>query len=187
MSWTVVLSLAKAEWQVYRALLWQSVDAYYPFVLDDARYGRWLQPVLKPQFPGYLFAKIARRSDIETIRKSIGVRDLLRSGQELVMLSEAQFREIKTRCDEIHAAGLPKRAEGLTLDVGEIVQVPFGPFVGAPAIVRTLDKAGRIEAQLGPFVVTFNVSDLALPNMTPVRGRPWLWSKASATWLNSRT
>lgn len=171
--WTIVLSKSRAEWQVYRGLLWQGLHAYYPFTIDDARHGHWIQPVPKPLFPGYLFARSTGAVDLATIRKTIGVRDMLKSSGETVLLTEAQFRPMKARCEELIKAGEPSPDEPVIIDIGDLVTVPSGrPLEGLPAIVTGIDNHGNIEVSLGSFRTSFPRAELVASFAASERSRP---------------
>jgi transcription antitermination factor NusG len=159
--WLIFLSFAGGEWQAYRSLLRLGFEAYYPYTLDDARRGRWAQPVGRPQFPGYLFGRAPLSGIEDLLIQLVGARGVLRNNGSIIALSQEQFGEIRTRCDKMYEEGKPKPDAIAILRVGDLIEIPQGPFLGAPAIIRTIDSSGRIEAQLGPFTVTCHKSDLA--------------------------
>lgn len=178
--WLIFLSFSGAEWAAYRGLLRQGIEAYYPYFFETARHGRWQQPVGKPQFPGYLFARHPLAGLRTVVERTAGIRNVLTSGGNVVCLTDQQFEEIKQRCDKTCQEGMPKPDEIRILQIGDAIEVPYGPFVGAPAIIRTIDNSGRIEAQLGPFTITCSLSELAPANVPSVRVGPKLWPRAAA-------
>lgn len=178
--WLIFLSFAGAEWQAYRSLLRQGIEAYYPYFLDDARRGRWAQPVGKPQFPGYLFGHLSPSGIEDVIRVSPGVRAVLRNEHRIVELTGDQFSTINRRCEIAYRQGLPKADPIRILHVGELIAIPSGPLKNAPAIIKSLDKSGRIEVDCGQFRVSFHRSELAAADAESVRGRYETWPRAAA-------
>lgn len=155
--WSIPLTFAAAEWQAYRGLLRQGITSYYPHTLDDARRGRWAQPVGRPQFPGYLFAAVDAGESFEPIRKSVGIRDLLRQGQEVVLISDREMNSIKTICDERYNDSVPKRIDSAKWKPGDLISIPSGPFMGVPAIIKTIDKSRNVCATIGNLDVVFRI------------------------------
>jgi transcription antitermination factor NusG len=162
--WVVVLTHAQAEWQAYTNLLRHGVDALLPYTIGSARRGRWQQGVIRPTYPGYLFAQLG---NTEKIRKAVGVRDLLRAG-DLVIVSDAEVETFRTRWLADYREAHPQVHRKLVLHPGDCVEVPSGPFIGMPAIVERVDKSGIVWASLGKLQVSFHLSDVA---HKAVRGR----------------
>lgn len=156
--WSIAVTFAGAEWQAYRGLLRQGITSYYPMTWDDARRGRWAQAVGRPQFPGYLFAAVDAGESFEPIRKSVGVRDLLRQGQDVVLISNTQIETIKARCDERYNASIPKRIDSAKWKPGDLISIPHGPFMGVPAIIKTIDKSRNVCATIGNLDVVFRIA-----------------------------
>lgn len=165
--WFIVLTFAGAEWQAYNGLLKRGIDAYYPMTLGDARRGRWQQPVGRPQFPGYLFATGAAGA----IRDTIGVRDLLRQGQDVVIIPNRELTVIRSACERLRFKSLPRLAETLDWKVGDIVSVPNGPLQGLPVVITTIDKSGLVRADIGQVSISFHLSDVTSADNESVRGR----------------
>jgi transcription antitermination factor NusG len=156
--WIVPLSFASAEWQAYRFLLSQGIEAYLPYVMASARRNRWDQGIVRPQFPGYLFACLSGKQNFETIRKTIGVRELLRSGPDVVLISQKQMDDIRAHCEERARESMPRRVKLDEWKVGDVRPVPYGPYVGTPVQIETIDKSGEISASMGSLRITFRIS-----------------------------
>lgn len=156
--WYIVLTMSGAEWQAYKGILKRGIDAYYPFMYADVRRGRWQQGAVKPQFPGYLFAARSAQESIEPVRQTIGVRDILRNGSNLVYLSSEQMQSCKRRCEEDRVTSLPHRMERIPIVLGDWIAIPSGAFIGVPAQVVGIDKSGNVRASIGSLDVTFHVS-----------------------------
>lgn len=159
--WVVVLTFAQAEWQAYRNLLRHGVKSFLPYTLGTARRGRWDQGVVRPQYPGYLFAKLGPEANTETIRKVVGVRDLLKAGHRLVYMTEAEIKACRVQWLEDYRQHLPQLARRVVLWPGKWVKVPTGPLEGAPCQIQNIDKSGRISASIGRLQVTFHLTDVS--------------------------
>lgn len=152
--WVVVLTHAQAEWQAYTGLLRAGVDAFLPYTLGSARRGRWSHGVVRPTYPGYLFAQLG---NTEKIRKAVGVRDLLRAG-DLVIVSDEEVESCRRQWREDYREAHPQVRRRLVLNEGDWVEVPDGPFRGMPACVERVDKSGWVNAYLGKLQVSFHLS-----------------------------
>jgi len=158
--WIVVLCHAQAEWQVHTSLLAQGVTSLLPYTLGSSRRGRWAHGVVRPQYPGYLFASIGTGGLTQIIRRTAGVFDLLRTGGQLVYVGPAQIAS----CRKQWLTEFRKHSPRLTLKrvpkPGEWVKVPFGALQGAPCQISAIDKSGNICATLGNLQVSFHLSDV---------------------------
>lgn len=161
LKWIVVLAFSGAEWQAYTNLLRHGVRAFLPYTLGSSRRGRWLQGVVRPQFPGYLFAAIGDGVSLETIKRTLGVHAVLMAKDGLVYVSAAQIALCRKNWLKAYREARPRRFQKVILAVGDFVAVPHGPFIGAPCQIKSLDKSGRVCASLGQLQVTFHISDVA--------------------------
>lgn len=159
--WVVVLTFAQAEWQSYRNLTRRGVRSFLPYTLGTARRGRWDQGVVRPQYPGYVFAQLGPEANTEVIRKVVGVRDLLKVGPRLVYLQTAEIESCRRQWLEDYRASLPALPRRVEIWPGKWLKVPSGPFEGAPCKVETIDKSGRIVAWLGKLQVAFHLTDVS--------------------------
>lgn len=158
--WYIVLTRGGAEWQSYREILKRGMRCYYPrFVADVIRH-RWIQGIIKPQFPGYIFVGLEPGESIEQVRHVAGVRDFVRDGGGLVSINDAQMERCKADCDQRHWESLPRRIERVPVRIGDWVAMPNGPFAGLSVEVSAIDKSGRISASLGNLEVSFHVRDV---------------------------
>lgn len=156
-TWTVVLTQAQAEWQVYCALLKQGFEVLLPWTLHSARHGRWARGVVRPIYPGYLFLRLD--ASLEAVKRTPGVRDLLKlDGGRVVMLGAAEIDRLRGEWLALHNEAMPRRVDVIRLKVGDIVRVPAGPLLGLPVYISAIDKSGFVTANLGQLVVTFHRS-----------------------------
>lgn len=156
--WHIVLSLSGAEWQAHKGLLRKEIESYFPYTFGDARRGRWIQGVVRPQFPGYLFVGLTPEQSIWQVEDTLGVSGILRgsTGGDPIRLSPRQMETIRERCHATWKETEPVKTEGYCV-VGEVIKVPRGhPFEGVPCIVESLDvKTGRVYAAIGSLKINF--------------------------------
>lgn len=156
--WYIVLTRSWAEWQVHRELLNKGIRSYYPQYLANTRKNRWIQGIIKPLFPTYVFVGLEPGESLDRVRQSFGVRDFLRDGGGLVAMSDAQMQRCKAHCDAECDKHVPRRAEEPSLKVGDWAPVPHGAFSGMPCEVTAIDKSGQVTAYIGNLTVTFHIS-----------------------------
>jgi hypothetical protein len=168
MRWLVVRTLSGAEWTAHRALLNRGIESYLPSRLAEIRHGRWAQPVLKAQFPNYLFVLPGRL--LEVVRSTTGVHCLLHQGSELLSVSSAEMARIRQRCETMFSASLPARLQVRELAIGDIIPAPIA-FGSIPVEIIAIDSHNRITAQLGRLTLTFSVDD-AVHQSVPNRAQP---------------
>lgn len=155
-TWTILLTHAQAEWQVYNALLRRGVDCLLPFTLASSRRGRWAQGVVRPVYPGYLFARMD--VSLDTFRRTTGVREILRIGPKPVFVPESEVRVLREQAWEMLDQSKPRLNETLALKPGDVVTIPEGAFQGLPAIVQGVDKGGLVSASIGQLQITFRLA-----------------------------
>lgn len=165
--WVVVLTFAQAEWQAYTNLLRAGVDAFLPYVIGSARRGRWNQGVVRPAYPGYLFAQLG---NTEAIRRTVGVRDLLRAG-DLVIVGQDEIDSCRRQWLEDYREAHPRVRRKVVFRPGDWVEVPTGPFAGMPACVERVDKSGQVVAMLGKLQVVFDGRVAVRARAKPARNR----------------
>lgn len=152
-SWTILLTHAQADWQVYCALLNRGIDCIMPHTLASARRGRWAQGVVRPLYPGYLFVRMD--VSLDALRSTTGVREILRVGPKPVFLSEGEVVAYRAHARQLLDESRPQRAEISFVKPGDVIRVTQGPFLGAPAVVEAVEKNGMVRGTIGQVRVTF--------------------------------
>jgi transcriptional antiterminator RfaH len=129
-NWYAIRSKPRKEDAVWRQVLSQGFEVYYPRIR--------IQPInprskkVKPYFPGYLFV----RADLEQVGLSVfqwmpHTLGLVSFGGEPAAVPDHLVQAIHVRVDEINAAG------GETFErlrPGDVVWISDGPFRGYEAI-----------------------------------------------------
>ena len=159
--WVVVMSCAGAEWQAFTGLLRARVEAFLPYVLGHSRRGRWIQGVVRPSYPGYLFARLAEDRPVTVIRRVAGVRDLLTGPEGLVTVSGQQVAACRRQWIEDYRAAFPAPQRKPVVRVGDFVAVPSGAFAGVPAEVVGVDNHGTVAVLIGQLRVVFHRDELS--------------------------
>ena len=134
--WYVASTHTKAESRALWHLGNQGYHAYLPRYRKRRTHARRTEMVSAPLFPGYIFIDV----DIgvtrwHPIRSTIGVRDLIRHGNDPVPVPKGVVEDIIDRESEdglVVAPSLPPFADG------EAVTVTAGPF---------LDQVGFFECE----------------------------------------
>lgn len=128
MRWYVAGTHCRAESRALWHLRNQGYHAYLPRYRKRRTHARRTELVPAPLFPGYIFVAV----DIgvtrwHPIRSTIGVRDLIRHGNDPVPVPRGVVEDIIARENEdgmVSAPSLPPFADG------EPVRVTAGPFAG---------------------------------------------------------
>lgn len=174
--WMVVLCYGQAEWQVHTTLLAQGVRSFLPYTLGSARRGRWSHGVVKPQYPGYLFAALEDGVSTAKVKRVAGVYDFLRSGTQMVFMGAHQVASLKAQWLRDYRNTAPRLARKPVFAVGDWLAVPHGPFSGVPCQIVSIDKSGIICASIGQLQVSFHTSDAAVRSVRgcaePARNTP---------------
>lgn len=168
----VVETFAKAEWTAHTGLLRRGIDSYFPYTLGDRRHGRWTQASIRPQFPGYLFVTLDVGGSIEPVLRTVGVRDVMRNGVNVIAFPHSLLEDIQMQCGARYRETVPKRADMAAWKVGDVVPVPHGPLAGRPVRINSIDidksGRGRVCASIGSLNVTFHIEaevQAAVPRM----------------------
>jgi transcriptional antiterminator RfaH len=129
-NWYVLHSKPNKEDLLWGQLLAQKIETFYPRVRVQVVNPRARK--VRPYFPGYLFVHV----DLEQIGKSTlrwipGAHDLVTCDGQPASVPEHLIQAIRSRVDEINAAG-GELFDGLK--PGERVLIQDGPFAGYEAL-----------------------------------------------------
>lgn len=164
--WHVVETFSGAEWTAHTGLLRRGIESYFPYILADRRHGRWTQASIRAQFPSYLFASTEVGSSIEPVLRTVGVRDVLRNGVNVIELPQSQIDKIREQCGKRYRETVPTLVDVKRWKPGDVVPMPYGPLVGAPVEIKSIDKSGRVCASVGSLNVTFHI-EVAVQQTVP--------------------
>ena len=158
--WLLVSTYSGAEWVAFCTLPDRGIPALFPRLIRSARRGRWLQASFAAQFPGYVFAALDDGASIESIKRVIGVREIVRNGHDVVTISPNEIAVFRNRWLKEFRRHAPRRKIIVPIRFGDAIQIPAGAFAGTPALITSIDKSGFATASLGALQASFHVSAL---------------------------
>jgi transcriptional antiterminator RfaH len=116
----------------------QGFRGYCPRIWKRVRHARRSLDVLRPLFPGYLFVQV-NLENWRPILSTVGVRSLVRCGDQLSVLSGEFVDSLKAR--ESNGAIVPPE---WPFQVGQQVRLEGSAFDGVVATIINLDEKGRV-------------------------------------------
>lgn len=139
-NWAVVSTHPHREQVAVENLQRQDFYAYCPMVRRQRRHARRVSDVLRPLFPGYLFAQV--NSETQRWRpmlSTVGVRTLVRCGDRLSLIEDGFVQSLKMR----ELDGAIARPES-PYRVGQEVHIAGGAFDGLVATIIDMDERDRL-------------------------------------------
>jgi transcriptional antiterminator RfaH len=142
--WIVVNTRPHAEPLALDNLRRQAFETYCPMLRKRRSHARRVDTVLRPLFPGYLFARPrATGSRWRPILSTHGVRSVVRAGEQPSLIDHQFIASLKAR--EIDGA-IARPAK--PYEVGQQVQITDGPFDGIVTTIIDLDEEERVVVLL---------------------------------------
>jgi transcriptional antiterminator RfaH len=138
--WLVVNTHPHKEHVALQNLAQQNFAAYCPLVRKQIKHARRSQTVLRPLFPSYIFVRVDfGMQRWRPILSTIGVRTLVRFGEQLGSLDDRFLQGLKAR--EVDGAIVrPQRPYA----IGQQVRMAGGAFDGLIATIVELDEKDRL-------------------------------------------
>lgn len=138
--WSVVNTHPHKEALAVEHLQRQNFQTYCPLIRKRIKHARREQDVLRPLFPGYVFARI----DLSvhrwrSISSTIGVRALVSFGERLSFLHDDFIHSLRAR--EIDSAIVRPESPYV---VGQAVRVSGGAFDGLVATIIEMSEKDRL-------------------------------------------
>jgi transcriptional antiterminator RfaH len=145
-SWFAVHTRPLAEAKAASHLDRQGFDVYLPRYRKMRRHARRLEPVVRPLFPRYLFVSF----DVTTtrwraIRSTLGVSDLVRSGDQPTPVADAIVTAIREREDD---EGLVRLSRIAGLHVGQKLMILTGALSDQIGMLEGLSDKDRVTVLL---------------------------------------
>ncbi len=121
-------------------LVRQKFAVYCPMELRRVRHARRTQDVVRPLFPGYIFAEVMPDLTLwRPILSTFGVRAMIRTGDRPAFVDDAFIQGLRAReIDGVIAR--PVRP----YEVGQQVRLSGGPFDGLIATIIEMDERERL-------------------------------------------
>ncbi len=142
--WYVIKTRPLQEEKAFLNLMMQGIEVYFPKMIKKFwRKGKKLE-VLKPLFPGYIFAKFSIDTHYRKVSYTRGVLKVVSFGKFPIPLNDEEIEMIKIREEN----GVVK-IEDRNFSTGDEIKVVRGPFNGLEGIfVRELSDKERVEVLL---------------------------------------
>ncbi|MBR9907028.1 MAG: transcription/translation regulatory transformer protein RfaH [Gammaproteobacteria bacterium] len=140
MTWYVVRTKPRQETRARLNLENQDINAFLPEItLQKIRRGKRTD-VTEPLFPGYIFAELDDYAGkFHKVRSTFGVAKMLTFGETPATIPDALIEEMR----HVSATTQQKAQESAMPQVGEKVEITYGPFKGFMAEIVQLDGESR--------------------------------------------
>ncbi|MDX2156960.1 MAG: transcription termination/antitermination NusG family protein [Hyphomicrobiaceae bacterium] len=139
-SWVAINTHPHKEHLALMNLQRQSFAVYCPMLQRRVRHARRERLVLRPMFPGYVFAAVERSLALwRPMLSTFGVRSVVRSGDQLSFLPRGLVEALQER--EIDGAIVKPVSP---YKVGQVVRIAQGPFDGLIATIVEMDDRDRL-------------------------------------------
>lgn len=131
--------------------------------MASARHGRWRKGRLEPLFPGYLFVGLAEGQDGAKAESTPGFKDFLRHpDRRFIQILDKPMADLRVQAEEALRRSFGERVpQKEDWKEGDWCPVPYGPLMGKPVQIETIDKSGFVKAYLGTVPVTFHLSAIS--------------------------
>lgn len=142
--WYAIKAHPLQEEKAFLNLLMQGIEVYFPKIIKKFwRKGKKVE-LLKPLFPGNIFAKFPVETHYRKVSYTRGVSKIVSFGGFPIPLEDEEIEVIKAREEN----GVVK-LEDRNFSEGEKIKVVRGPFNGIEGVfVRELDDKERVEVLL---------------------------------------
>jgi transcriptional antiterminator RfaH len=142
--WVVVRTRPHAEQTALENLKRQTFETYCPMLRKRRSHARRVEIVLRPLFPGYLFARCGKQArQWRPILSTYGVRSVVRAGEEPSFIDHGFIASLRAR--EIDGA-IVRPAK--PYEVGQKVRIAGGAFDGIVATIIDLEEEERVVVLL---------------------------------------
>jgi transcriptional antiterminator RfaH len=151
-AWVVVNTQPHRERIALDNLLRQEFRAYCPLMRKRVTHARRTQDVLRPLFPSYLFVQVEPGQRWRAILSTIGVRTLVRCGEQPGTITDGFIDSLKAR--EIEGAII---RPANPYKIGQQVRVTGGAFDGLVATIIEMDERDRLVVLMAMLNQSVNV------------------------------
>lgn len=145
--WYVVTTKPRKELVAKQQLENQAFSAYLPMFRRSKRNkGKW-QDQHEPLFPGYLFVQLNLSTDnISPIRSTIGVRNLVRFGNQLVAMENDIIDQLMEH-ERLQFSKVENHATQFS--PGDAIKVVDGPIAGLTGVFEMPKSSERVMILIG--------------------------------------
>lgn len=137
--WLALATHAHKEDLAVKNLIRQGFEAYCPMLRKTVRHARRAQDVLRPLFPGYVFAAAASGASWRSMHSTVGVRRIIAFGEQPCLLSNDFISALRIR--EVDGAVV---RPSQPYSIGQQVKLTGGAFEGLVATIVAVDEKARL-------------------------------------------
>jgi len=142
--WYAVQTIARAEKQAERHLVFQGFTVFAPLIWRKVRHARQCKISAAPLFPGYIFVALDPcRDRWGRINGTVGVLGLVRAGNLPLPLPVGLIEALASAQHSARQAGC-----GETFKINQPVRLGTGPFSDLIGRIQCLDAQGRVQVLL---------------------------------------
>ena len=163
MPWYAVSTKPHQEQQAESHVKQCGIECFLPLLKTSKIIRRTRMTVIKPLFPGYLFARFDLSKHYRAVSYSTGVRKIVEFGSGPVELDAVIIDAIKERLNDGYVTLTPMR-----LARGQVVHIKGGPFAGLEAVfMREMTDRNRVILLLNTLgfhaKLTLNIDQVSPP------------------------
>lgn len=145
-TWFAVHTQPMAEPKAAEHLTRQGFEVYLPRYSKTRRHARRVDKVIRPLFPRYLFVALdVAAMRWRAIRSTIGVRDVVRAGEEPLRVAEAVVTALRERED---AEGLVRLCRRSDLHAGQKLRILTGALCDQVGLFEDISDDERVTILL---------------------------------------
>lgn len=141
--WLAIATQPHKERVAIENLQRQGYETYCPMLRKQVRHARRVQDVLRPFFPGYVFAKLGADGVWRSMQSTFGVRRVIAFGEAPCLLSGDFIAALHAR--EVDGAIIKP---GKDYQIGQTVCLTGGAFDGLVATIVEMDEKQRLVVLL---------------------------------------
>lgn len=138
--WAVINTHPHKERFAIENLVRQDFEVYCPMLRAAVRHARRTSVVLRPMFPGYIFAALDMdRQRWRPLLSTFGVRSVVRSGEKASLMPESFVEALRAR----EVDGAITRPTSV-YQIGQEIKLVAGPFDGLVAKIIAMGERDRL-------------------------------------------
>ena len=163
MHWYVVSTKPHQEKQAELHIKQCGIECFLPLLKESKIICRTRKTVIKPLFPGYLFARFELERHYRAVSYATGVRKIVEFGSGPVELDATMIEAIKERLNDGYVTPHSEHFK-----MGQILHIKAGPLVGFEAVfVREMTDRNRVLLLLNTLglhaKLTMDIDQVSLP------------------------
>jgi transcriptional antiterminator RfaH len=165
MPWYAVSTKPHQEKHAELHIKQYDIECFLPLLKENKIIRRTRKEVIKPLFPGYLFARFDPDKHCRAVGYATGVRKVVEFGSGPVELDATMIDAIKERLNNGYVTLMPVR-----LVHGQVVHINGGPLAGLEAVfVREMTDRNRVLLLLNTLglhaKLNMSINQVSLPQV----------------------